>query len=544
MEEKPKGGVAKLVKRMPSAFTILMALVAIMAFLTWFVPAGRYQTDPDNDNAPIAGTYETADEAIKKATEALEKVQQESGITDLDSEEAKANEELQSAVKAKEEAEVLKNKQGLWNIFAAPIKGFKDGIDIILFVLVIGGFLAVEAKTKSLQTAFASLIRKLKGREIMIIPIMMLVFAAGGTIYGMQEETVAFYPLIVPLLLAAGYNAMTALLVIVAGSTIGLIGGTINPFSTGIAAGFANSSIIDGVVPRLILLAVSYAIGVFFVMRYAKKVKAGKYAEDSVNDHKLQYGKIDPSLTKKMTGRQVATVIVYLLAFVILVLSVIPWEWKFNITFFSDITKGIASVEPLRAILGDVPAFGDWWFLETAALFLIGAIVIALINKVNQHEFIDNFIEGCKDIFAVALIIGVARGITVIMGAAHIDATIIHWGEEALRGTHGAIFTVLSYIFFIPMSFLIPSTSGLATATMPILAPLAGFVGLGKEVMVTSFTAASGIVQMIAPTVGSLMGGLVICGLSYGKYLKRTWKLILALAGASIVTLIVISFLK
>lgn len=543
MEENPKGTEAKRTKRMPSAFTILMALVAIMALLTWIVPAGRYQTDPDNDDAPIAGTYQTADEVVKEATAEVERIQQETGIVDLESDEAMANEDLQAALAAQEEAEALTNKQGLWNIFTAPINGFKDGIDIILFVLVIGGFLAVEAKTKSLQTAFASLIRKLKGREIMIIPIMMLVFAAGGTIYGMQEETVAFYPLIVPLLMAAGYNAMTAIMVIVGGSTIGLIGGTINPFATGIAANFADSSIIDGIVPRLILLAVCYIIGVLFVMNYAKGVKAGKYAEDSVNDKKLQYGEIDPSLTQSMTGRQVATVLVYGLAFVILVLSVIPWEWKFEITFFSDITKAITSIEPLRLLIGDIMAFGDWWFVETAALFLIGAIVIGLINKVDQHTFIDNFIEGCKDILAVALIIGVARGITVIMNASHIDATIIHWGEEALRGTSGAVFSVLSYIFFVPMSFLIPSTSGLATATMPILAPLAGFVGVGKEAIVTSFTAASGLVQMMAPTVGSLMGGLVICGLSYGKYLKRTWKLMLSLAIASIVTLVIISLL-
>ncbi|MDO4870507.1 MAG: YfcC family protein [Candidatus Saccharibacteria bacterium] len=541
MEEKIKGTDKKRTKRMPSAFTILMVLVTIMALLTWVVPAGRYQTDPDNDNAPIAGTYQTAEQAVKETTAKVEEIKIRDGITDVKSDEAKDNAELQEALKAQADAEALTNKQGLWNVFTAPINGFKDGIEIILFVLVIGGFLAIEARTKSLQTAFASLIRKLKGREIMIIPIMMLVFAAGGTIYGMQEETVAFYPLIVPLLLAAGYNAMTAIMVIVGGSTIGLIGGTINPFATGIAAGFADSSIIDGVIPRLILLAVCYIIGVVFVVNYAKGVKAGKYAEDSVNDKKLQYGEIDPSLTKNMTGRQVATVLVYILAFVFLILSVIPWEYKFNITFFADITNAITSVGPLRALLGNIPAFGDWWFIETAALFLIGAIIIGLINKIDQHTFIDYFIEGCKDILAVALIIGVARGITVIMNASHIDATIIHWGEEALRGTSGAFFAVLSYILYIPMSFLIPSTSGLATATMPILAPLSGFVGLGKDVIVTSFTAASGLVQMMAPTVGSLMGGLVICGLSYGKYLKRTWKLMLSLAVASITVLVIIS---
>lgn len=543
MEKEKTGGVAKVFKRMPSAFTILMALIAVMAVLTWVIPAGRYQLNDKEE--PIAGTYQTATEAVKEATAEVERIQGETGITDLESEEALANEELQAAIKAQEEAEGLTNKQGLWDVILAPIKGFvdADGVQIIVFVLVIGGFLTVEAKTKSLQTAFARIIRKLKGREKWIIPILMLVFAAGGTTYGMQEETVAFYPLIVPLLLAAGYNAMTAILVIVGGTTIGLIGGTVNPFATGIASGFAGVSIGDGVIPRLILLAACYVIGVIFVMNYAKKVKAGKYAEDSVNDHKLQYGKVDPALTQKMTGRQIATVWIYILAFVVMIFGVIPWEWKFEITFFADITKSIMGVPLIRSVFGAIPAFGDWWFLESAAVFFIGAILIALINKVKQHDFIDYFIEGCKDIFSVALIIGVARGISVIMAASHIDATIIHAGEMALQGTAGPIFTVLAYILYLPMSFLIPSTSGLAAATMPIVAPIAGFVGLGKDVAVTAYTAASGIVQMIAPTVGSLMGGLVICGLSYGKYLKRTWKMMLALATTSIVVLIVISLL-
>ncbi len=515
--------MAKNKFKMPSSFTVLAAFIAVMAILTWVVPVGRYETKVDEkteETVRVGGTYKTADQLLEKADQLKSQGKKD---------EAKALEE---------EAEGLKSPQAFWEVLMAPGAGFKDAVDVVFFVIIIGGFLAVQNKTGSIQAAFGSLLKKLKGREKWIIPALFLFFSLGGTVYGMQEETVAFYPIVIPIMIAAGFNAMTAVMTIVVGYSVGLIGSTINPFSTGIASGFANVSIGDGQVARLVIWVIATILGCWFVMDYAKKVKAGQFAEDAENDKKLKY-KLDgeDGKTVEFNGKRKVSLAIFILTFVILILSVIPWEWKFNITFFADLTKNVSEIPVLGAFLGSIPAFGDWWFFELSALFLIASIVTALAYGMSEEDYINSFIDGAKDILAVALIIAVSRGITVVMGNGHISATILYQGEMMLTDLNSGMLAVLSYLFFLPMSLLVPSTSGLATLTMPILGPLANFSGMGREIMVTAFSTASGLVQMLAPTVGSLMGGLLLAKVSYGKYLKRVWKFAVMMMILSMVVL-------
>ena len=500
--------------RMPSAFSILFGLIAVVALLTWIVPSGQYtMTEPTDgsDPTPVAGTYSQTD-----------KVQKVDG-EDVDS------------------------RQGPWEAFQAPIKGTADAIDVVLFVLVIGGFLGVAMKTGALDAFLGRLVKKMKGREKWLIPILMTVFAIGGTTYGMQEETIAFYALIVPVMLAAGYNGMVAALVIILGAGVGVLGSTINPFSTGIAAGFANISIGDGIIERLIILVLSLLAAIVFVMRYAAKVKKGEYLQDS---------KLKPrSLTAttqavpEFTGRRKAVVSIFGLTFLFMVIAVIPWEYKFGITFFADIATWLKELPAVGVLFTGLLPLGDWWFNELSMLFLVAAMIIGLVYyikvpvKDEDEGFIGTFINGARDLLGVALIIGVARGISVIMTDGGIMATIINFGEQLLQSVPSVILPAVAFLVYLPLSFLIPSTSGLATASMPIMAPLADFAHIDRHLIVTAFATSEGVINLIAPTVASVIGGLALAKVSYGTYLRRTWKIVLVLALISVTVLTVSALL-
>lgn len=521
MAEKVKATMKKW--KMPSAFAIIFGITAIMALLTWIVPSGQYKLaeNADGDEVPVAGTYKQIDKVT------TEKVDGKEETTDV--------------------------RQGLWEVAKAPIEGTlrsegatQGAIDVMLFVLILGGFLGIVMKTGALDALFGSIIKKLKGKEILIIPILMTFFAIGGTTYGMQEETVAFYALVIPLVLAAGYNGLTAAMIIILGAGVGVLGSTINPFSTGIASGFANVSIGDGIIPRLVILVLSLVAAIWFTMRYAAKVKAGKYKQDSRRDARIAKTNVAgvKAEVPEFTTKRKWIAAIFGLTFFVMILSVIPWAAKFHVTVFEDFNTWLLNIPVLGGALGKLLPLGDWWFNELSAWFFIAALVIGLIHFHGRNRSDDEddnifgtFVAGARDLLSVALIIGFARGVSIIMADGQIMDTIIHAGEGALSGVSSAILPALAFIVYLPLSFLIPSTSGLATATMPILAPLADFSGIDRSLMVTAFATSAGVVNMIAPTVASVMGGLVLAKVSYGTWLKRTWKIMLVLAAISMIVM-------
>jgi uncharacterized ion transporter superfamily protein YfcC len=375
-------------------------------------------------------------------------------------------------------------------------------------------------KSGALDAALGRIIQKLKGKEKWLIPILMTFFAIGGTTYGMQEETIAFYALVVPIMLAAGYNGMVAALVIILGAGVGVLGSTVNPFSTGIASGFAGISIGDGIIWRLLILTIGLIISIAFVMKYAAKVKKGQYKDDANKSNELSNQSVEE--IPAFTGRRKAIITIFALTFLVMVISVIPWSSEFGITIFEDFNSWLLGIPFISGLLGAVVPLGDWWFLELSMLFFVSSIIIGVIHR---NHYIDNFIEGAKDLLSVALIIGVARGVSVVMSDGQIMATIINAGEQILHSVPGVI---------LPLSFLIPSTSGLATASMPILAPMADFANIDRSLIVTAFATAAGIINLFAPTVASVMGGLAIAGVPYNKFLKRILPIVVILSIISI----------
>ena len=472
---------------LPSSFTILFIIIVIMAILTWFIPAGSYEVNEAGEI--IAGTF----------------------------------------------AYTEQQPQGIWDVFMAPVKGMlgtdttPGAIEVSLFILVVGGFLGVVDKTGALDTAIAQVVGANRGREKMLIPILMFIFALGGTTYGMAEETLAFYPLIIPVMIAVGFDMLVAVSVILLGAGVGVLASTVNPFATGVASQALGISPGDGIVLRLVFFVVMYAIAVAYVMRYATKVQKDK--ENSLVSDKYEENKEKfqtKNTNEKMNTRQKIVIFLFGLAFLLMVLGLIPWTLlNENWTIFENLNAWLMGLPVIGTVLGQqmVP-LGDWYFVEITMLFLAMAIIIGIVYRLPEGEIVSGFVNGAKDLLSVALIVALARGIQVIMNEGMITATILNFGERSLSDLSPVVFSVLTYIFYIPLSFLIPSTSGLASATMGIMGPLGSFVGVAQHIVVTAFQSASGIVNLITPTSGVVMGALAIAGIELTTWWKFTAKLI------------------
>jgi uncharacterized ion transporter superfamily protein YfcC len=473
---------------LPSAYTILFILIVIVAALTWIIPAGQYDTD--DTGQPIPGSYHQVEQNPQRIV--------------VDS--------LMAPINGLYGIEGEDGSISVWNsgeLFGA--------IDVALFILVIGGFLGVTMQTGAIQNGIARIVARLRGRESWMIPILMIVFAIGGTTYGMAEESLAFYVLIITVMIAAGYDALVAASILLLGCGIGVLGSTINPFATGIASEFAGVSIDQGIVGRLVLLVVGTAIGIVFVMRYAAKVKADPSASlvyDMKADNEAHFQAASADTNDALTGGQRWALILFVLAFVVMIFGVIPWE-----------DLGI----PLPTLW--------WWFPEMTASFLLFAILIAVVTRMGEGKFTSTFVDGARDLLGVALIIGIARGITVVMTNGLITDTVLNAAELAVAGLGGVAFINLMYGLFIPLSFLIPSSSGLATVAMPIMAPLAGFADVPPQFVVTAYQAANGLVNLVTPTSAVVMGGLAIARVGYGTWLKFVWPVLILLAVLTIVVL-------
>jgi uncharacterized ion transporter superfamily protein YfcC len=475
--------------RLPSAYTILFALIVLAAIATWVIPAGTYTLNEAGE--PVPGTYREVD---AKPARIL-----------VDSLTAPIN-----GLYGIEDAAGNINYYNSGSLFGA--------IDIALFILVIGGFLGVTMKTGAIETGIGNLVQRMRGRERLMIPVLMCVFALGGTTYGMAEESLGFYALIITVLIAAGFDALTGAAVVLLGCGIGVIGSTVNPFATGIASGIAGVPISEGLLGRLVVLVVGLAIGIAFVMRYADRVakdpsKSLVYALKAENEARFRADSSDAGQVA-LTGKQKWILALFALAFLVMIYGVIPWE-----------DLGI----PL-------PTWW-WWFPEMTASFLLFAIIIGLVGRLGEGQLTTSFVDGARDLLGVALIIGIARGITVIMNNGQITDTVLHWIEDALGGSGEVWFLILMFLLFLPLSFVIPSSSGLATLSMPIVAPLAGFLGVSAALVVTAYQSASGVVNLVTPTSAVVMGGLAIARVPYGTYLRWVWPLLAFLSAVIVVVL-------
>lgn len=492
----------------PTAYTVILIVMLLVLGLTYVIPSGKYSKLLYDAEANVFVIESPTGKVSEK--EATQKTLDELGVKTNLSKFTDGSISKPVAIPGtyeqlpKEKPTVFK---ALTTFLNAPIQGLYDSIDIIAFVLVIGGIVGVINKTGAFTAGISALSRNLKGKEAWLIVIITVIIGIGGTSFGLAEETIAFYPIVVPIFLAAGYDALVAIAAIYLGSCMGTMASTVNPFSTVIASNTAGIDFTSGMPLRIFMLVAGLAVCIFYTVKYAEKVKKDPsqsliYSQKKeLEDHFLK-GHNEENVPEFTWGRKLM-LLIFALSFVVMVYGVKELKWSFK---------------------------------EMTSLFLFVTFILAIFANLSEKEFVSEFVAGAADLLGVALIIGLARGITIIMDGGMISDTILYGLSNVVSNMSGIVFSTVMFFVYILLGFFISSSSGLAVLSMPIMAPLADVVGVNRDVIVSAYQFGQGLISFITPT-GLILASLAMVNVTYDKWLKFVTPLIIMISVLAIVVL-------
>ena len=489
----------RLLRRPPSVYELLFAIIALAAVATWLIPAGDYATvryDPARKSLVVEeGGAERLLPATRQSLDALRVRAPIESFT--------AGTTTRPVSVPGTYRRVDSTPEGPLSLITAPVAGSIAAADVIFFVLVIGGFVGVFGRSGAFDAGLAVLASRLRGREHWLVAIVTLLTAVGGSTWGMAEETLAFYPLLAPVFLAAGYDRMVPLAVIFGGSQIGTIGAVSNPFATIIASTTAGVDWTDGMAERAIIWLISVVLLIAWTLRYARIVRRDP-SRSLAPAHTVVPAtvEIDPLTAPPLTPRLKLLLLIFAFTFVTMIVGV--------------------------ARLG-------WWFPEMTALFLGAAILVGLLQTGSGR--IEAFLAGARELLGVAFIIGLARGVSVILERSNIDAMMLNSAAAGLAGTPPVLFILGAFVIFLMLTFVIPSTSGLAVLTMPLMGPLAIAVGASGPALVSAYLFGSGLMNVVTPA-GLILPSLAMLGIGYGAWLRFIGPVLAVLAIACVATLV------
>ncbi|WP_100012223.1 YfcC family protein [Lentibacillus sediminis] len=390
--------------------------------------------------------------------------------------------------------EVEKNPLGFFELFQSIHAGMVDGAAIIFFIFIVGGAFGILNATNALQGAFGSLSRILAGRELLLIPITMTAFALGGATFGMAEETIPFILILVPIALMVGFDSLVGTAMVLVGVYAGFTAAFMNPFTVGVAHGIAGLPTFSGMGVRMVFFVIFLAVSILYVMLYARKIKKDPTKSIVYEDDQKRTDKLDLADQPSMTKRQGLIIVVLLLTIVGLALGV---------------------------------TLEGWYMQEIAGLFFLMGIVIGLIAKMRLNEMAESFLKGCEDLVLGALVVGFAYGILVVLQDTNTIDTILYGISSVVAGLPSSMAALGMFATQSMLNFLVPSGSGQAALSMPIMAPLADLLGVHRQTAVLAFQFGDGISNILTPTAGVLMAALALAKISWIKWLKWVWPLIL-----------------
>ncbi len=490
-------------RSLPGPISILMLVIILAAVCTWVMPAGQYRKlSVSNNSFIIAGA--SGDLSLPLTQQTLDSLGIRINVQKF------INAGIRKPISVPGTfTKQPKNPQGFISILQAPVKGIMDSIDIILFILIIGGFMYVFNETGSMVKGISWLAYTMKGREHWLIVILTSLFSFFAASYGMAEEALVFYPILVPLFLAAGYDLLVPLAIIFGGTSVGAMSCFSNPFATIIASNAAGINWMDGLTERLIIWAIITIITIWYILRYAAKIKNDPakslvYKIDG-EVQSLYAVHIDNEAAPKLDWKTKLLLLIYIGTFITMICGVV---------------------------------FLKWWTTEMSALFLGSSILIALIVQMKEKVFISEFISGAASLLSVAFIIGVARGVTIILNEGHISDSILFYASNLVQGVQPALFILLLLAFYFIFSLFIQSTSGMAVLTMPIIGALAILVNVPGREIVNAYLYGMCLMSLLAPT-GLILPSLAMINISLKTWFRFVMPLLFILAIVCIAALLI-----
>ncbi len=458
--------------KVPHVYAIIFALMVIFAVLTWIVPSGSYQRQEVNGReVTVAGTYEQSEKTY---------IDEETG-------------------------DEMDLRQGVFDVLQAPTRGIQEAIEVVAFILIVGGSFQVITKTGAITSGMGRVVRRFKNKDILIIPIAMVLFALGGTSFGMAEETLPFFAIFMPIMMAMGFDSMTAFMVVFVGARTGYIASTINPFNVLIAQGILGIQGNPQLWLRMIAWVVLTAVAITWVVLYARRVKKNPESSITFEDDiakKVEFAADESALDAEFTGRQKGVLAVFIAGMCLIIWGLVTQGWYMN---------------------------------EISAVFLAMGLLAGVIAGFSQDVIAQEFVAGIADFAFSAIVVGLARGILVIASDGMIIDTILNALATGLGGIPAVLFTTLLYAVENLLAILVPSSSGLAALTAPIFGPLTELMGLNPEAAVWALSMGSATMSLICPTSAILVAGLGVCKIKLGQWWKTVWKFFLVVSLINIV---------
>lgn len=458
--------------KVPHVYAIIFALMVIFAVLTWIVPSGSYQRQEVNGReVTVAGTYEQSEKTY---------IDEETG----------------------DEVDL---RQGVFDVLQAPTRGIQEAIEVVAFILIVGGSFQVITKTGAITSGMGRVVRRFKNKDILIIPIAMVLFALGGTSFGMAEETLPFFAIFMPIMMAMGFDSMTAFMVVFVGARTGYIASTINPFNVLIAQGILGIQGNPQLWLRMIAWVVLTAVAITWVVLYARRVKKNPESSITFEDDiakKVEFAADESALDAEFTGRQKGVLAVFIAGMCLIIWGLVTQGWYMN---------------------------------EISAVFLAMGLLAGVIAGFSQDVIAQEFVAGIADFAFSAIVVGLARGILVIASDGMIIDTILNALATGLGGIPAVLFTTLLYAVENLLAILVPSSSGLAALTAPIFGPLTELMRLNPEAAVWALSMGSATMSLICPTSAILVAGLGVCKIKLGQWWKTVWKFFLVVSLINIV---------
>jgi len=441
-------------KKFPNALVIMIGFILLSAILTYIIPQGQYEriTNPETNQVTVVpGSYKLVEAAP---------------------------------------VSILKT------MLSIP-EGIVDRADLIALILLIGGCFYVIEKTGALKEGITYLTIKLNGKEEVVLILVSIIFLIAGALMGLQEEIIAMMPVLLYLTSRLGYNAFVAIAISFGSAILGASFSPINPFAVVIAQKETGLEFLSGSGYRLIIMAIAFIVWMFMIIRYANKNKVEKLVEKN-------------ELVEKVSVRSILILTLVGVAFVVLIIGMMKYNWGFN---------------------------------EMSAEFFALGILVGLIGKLGMNGTIETYIDGFKELVFAAMIVGFASSISIILKQGMIIDSIIYGLFTPMQYLPKSLAAISMMISQSLLHFPVSSYSGQAILTMPILAPLSDLIGISRQVCVLAYQYGAVMTDLIYPTQGALMAIIAIAGIPFDKWFKFIFKFTLVILGVGAIAIVIAVFI-